>query len=417
MPYDSNNEIPEAVRNAIPSAEGQSIWRKGYNSGWEQYHDEGKAAAIGWTALKNAGYKKNAEGKWSKITQHEDVVTIEDIEIFRAGKWNGDEYTEQDLQDIVNNFLALQAELTPPVKLGHDKSQKLLQQDGYPSAGWISNLKKVGDKLIATFSNIPRRIAELIKNKAYRKISSEMWWNYKDEVGKIYNKVLWGVALLGEDIPVIGSLADIEALYSQGYLEDLHVVTFNTGGEKKMIEENPKLKEYEDEIAKLKAELGAKEEEVEEKAGELKTLSNNLDETNLKLVEIAEKQKSGEIKLYIKDMKLKGKILPKHETLVEAILSSEDTIKLYSADKKEVEKPVSEVFKEYLATLPKLVGFGELSQNVEPEGGSENGMDMHDKIVAFCKEHKEYNSDNPDHYLKVYQIIAKQEAQKVGGEK
>jgi len=59
------------------------------------------------------------------------------VELFSAGKWNGDEYTVEDLHDMAKNFQARSAEIKPYVKLGHDESSPLnkaaIGADGQPS--------------------------------------------------------------------------------------------------------------------------------------------------------------------------------------------------------------------------------------------------------------------------------------------
>jgi len=38
MPYSKNSELPETVRDKVPE-HGQDIYRKAFNSAWEQYKD------------------------------------------------------------------------------------------------------------------------------------------------------------------------------------------------------------------------------------------------------------------------------------------------------------------------------------------------------------------------------------------
>lgn len=165
------------------------------------------------------------------------TVSIHGVEIFAAGTWNGHEYTNADLDAMVSAFSELRGKLDPPVKLGHDDGQKLLQQDGYPAAGWVSALRRTGDKLVADLRDVPAKLAELIKAGAYRKVSAEIYWNYK-EAGKTYRRVLKAIALLGGDIPAVSSIGDIRALYGEGgavvgYYDDegreVHVVSFDQG--------------------------------------------------------------------------------------------------------------------------------------------------------------------------------------------
>lgn len=63
MPYSSNGELPESVRGAIPSSEGKTLFRRVVNSQLRNGKSESVAFASAWSALQNAGYKKE-DGKW-----------------------------------------------------------------------------------------------------------------------------------------------------------------------------------------------------------------------------------------------------------------------------------------------------------------------------------------------------------------
>lgn len=64
MLYESNTDLPDPVRNALPDA-AQTIYRKAFNTAIEDEPDEAKAIRVGWAAVK----KKYAEkdGKWVKL--------------------------------------------------------------------------------------------------------------------------------------------------------------------------------------------------------------------------------------------------------------------------------------------------------------------------------------------------------------
>ena len=75
MPYDSNSDLPEDVKDALPE-HAQEIYREAFNSAWEQYDDpedrrgdesrEATAHQVAWSAVKNE-YKKDEEsGEWKK---------------------------------------------------------------------------------------------------------------------------------------------------------------------------------------------------------------------------------------------------------------------------------------------------------------------------------------------------------------
>lgn len=65
MPYKTNAELPESVRDHLPS-HAQSIYRAAYDSAYDEYgHDEARARRVAWGAVERE-YHKNREGKWVK---------------------------------------------------------------------------------------------------------------------------------------------------------------------------------------------------------------------------------------------------------------------------------------------------------------------------------------------------------------
>lgn len=141
-----------------------------------------------------------------------DVHTITDWEIFSEGVWNGIKITAQDIDDLVDSFSATRDKLKPFLKLGHDGNQKLLQKDGLPAAGWVTSLKKVGKKLLATVEGIPTKIFNLITKRAYGRVSSEVFFDINIE-GKKFRRALKAVALLGGNTPAVTNLDDFIDLY------------------------------------------------------------------------------------------------------------------------------------------------------------------------------------------------------------
>lgn len=141
-----------------------------------------------------------------------DTYDIHGVEIFSEGTWNGDPYNAKDIEDLVTSFGETKPFLKPYLKLGHGEKQELLEQEGLPAAGWITNLYQQGQKLLADFSNMPKKIYDLIKAKAYARVSAEIFVNATIN-GKLYPKTLKAVALLGGETPAVQNLNDIHALY------------------------------------------------------------------------------------------------------------------------------------------------------------------------------------------------------------
>jgi cation transport regulator len=64
MPYNSINELPDSVKSNLPKR-GQVIYRKAFNSAFEQYGEEDRAHRVAWSAVENK-YEKNEKGNWVK---------------------------------------------------------------------------------------------------------------------------------------------------------------------------------------------------------------------------------------------------------------------------------------------------------------------------------------------------------------
>ncbi len=73
MPYKTNKDLPEAVKSNLP-AHAQEIWRKAYDSAWDEYGDADKrrgsesreeaAARVAWAAVKHEYQKNERTGEW-----------------------------------------------------------------------------------------------------------------------------------------------------------------------------------------------------------------------------------------------------------------------------------------------------------------------------------------------------------------
>lgn len=134
------------------------------------------------------------------------------VEIFATGKWNGDPFTQSDLEGIAEAFQATKDALKPFLKIGHSKTQNLLERDSLPAAGWLDNVRVVGSKLLADFKRVPKKIYDLITAGAYRRVSSELFIDFKHG-GKTWPLALKAVSILGGETPAVETLDDIIALY------------------------------------------------------------------------------------------------------------------------------------------------------------------------------------------------------------
>lgn len=337
--------------------------------------------------LKNSDIYKNMFDKTKEfIKQFAETQMLKDEEIFAVGKWNGDTYTHEDLKEIAENFNKLQAEVKPPLKIGHSENQKLLQEDGLPAAGWITKLKVSGEKLLADFSDMPKKIYELIKNRAYRRKSAEIYPTYTDSSGKKYGKVLRAVAILGGDTPAVTTIGDIHALYkdkgnqefkiydTEGGERIVKTLSMSVSGEQfgedfatkfnsamktafgegvtvkfegdegggdaetikalrdKIVELEKQLEDHDmeemkakyDETVKVLNETKTKLADAEGKAAKLTDTETKLTEAQTKLQENEVKAHKAEVKAFIEKAKTEGKIIPANEPMVTALMEQID---------------------------------------------------------------------------------------------
>lgn len=191
---------------------------------------------------------------------------IEGVEVFAEGEWNGKPFSTADLDTIVDSFNKTKDRLKPYVKLGHNSKQALLKSDGLPAAGWIEELKRSGNKLVAKLSRVPAKVKELIDAGAYRRVSVELIPKYR--MGdQVCDMALAGLALLGGKTPAVDTLDDIVALYggecemiecnaeatAESYDFDREALYEKEGVMEKLVEE------LRTQVADLKAKLEASE--------------------------------------------------------------------------------------------------------------------------------------------------------------
>ena len=273
----------------------------------------------------------------------EQTFNINGVEIFSTGVWNGDKYSKKDLDAMVKNFD--ETGFQPPLKLGHNEEQPEMK-DGAPALGYVDKIYTTGNKLLADFKELPKKVYEAIKRGNYKRVSSEIYWNYKNN-GSVLDRVLKAVALLGSEIPAVTNLEAIEGLYAKDNGSG-EVKRHYTEKESELMEKDIS-KEYQELQDKVKA-----LEEANQKA------YNELEETR-------KAQKQDRINQFISDQKEAGKVLPVFEKELEALLSSATESKVYSytIEENTVELSQLELVEKIFSSLPEIVSFAEISTDGE----------------------------------------------------
>ena len=70
--FDSIEDLPSRIKDKIPSVEGRDIFRRVFNRRFKDSKgDEGSSFAIAFTAIRNAGFKEDKEGKLVKKSEQD----------------------------------------------------------------------------------------------------------------------------------------------------------------------------------------------------------------------------------------------------------------------------------------------------------------------------------------------------------
>lgn len=346
--------------------------------------------------------EEEAAEKARKEQEHAEKVkkmfskTLRGVEIFASGTWKGDKYTTQDLDAMVSAFYSLPYKV--PVKLGHDEAQRWFgQADGYPALGWAENARRVGSKLVVDLEGVPDALHSMIGEKRYRKVSAEVFWDYKTDDGQVWPRALKAVSLLGADLPAVSGLADIQqALMSDtnravrvydstvagqtvtfgasdtGTWTCYDVSRFGPSGGKTMDE-----KKYTERIATLEGEVSSEKKRAdaaEERALKAEATLAGRDE------EHAVKHFT---EVVLKGLKAEGKILPAEEpTLINTFRAMGAGVKKYG----EKEINPREDFVKMLSARPKQVDFTERGKGGETEEKSP-AAEIDQKVRKFMDAH------------------------------
>ena len=141
------------------------------------------------------------------------------IEVFRAGRHTDmsgkrKKYSVADLDRIVKKTKTVP--LTAPAVVGHPKTSD-------PAYGWVSALKRVGDRLVAKFTQVDKKFWAAVKAGRFKKRS----------IALSKNGAIIHVGWLGAVPPAVAGMKDAFSKKSKG--KAAHIFTLPKGGGKMKI--------------------------------------------------------------------------------------------------------------------------------------------------------------------------------------
>ena len=265
--------------------------------------------------------------------------------------------------------------------------------------------------------DVPKKIYELIKNKAYRRKSAEIYPGYTGSDGKKYGKVLRAVSFLGGAIPAVTTIGDIHALYKKDDKNQKFKTYDMEGGERtvktlginvssenfsadfqtkfaeamktafgdgiavkfegdngvdaetiaglkaKIAELEKELEDHDmdemkakyDETVKVLNETKTKLADAEGKATKLTDTETKLTEAQAQLQTQAVATHKAEVKAFIDKAKAEGKIIPANEPLVTALMEQMDGKTVIKFTEKDKDGKDVQVEKSTLELVKKFV--------------------------------------------------------------
>jgi hypothetical protein len=140
-------------------------------------------------------------------TQQWDLRETEDsagrylkVPIAIKGKWQHSLYgevafTDQDFDEVINNWSSAKAGFDPPLFLGHPTNDTG-SMEGTPAAGWPDKIFREDDVLYGLFSATDESLYDDVKSKKFKYASAEIVRDAKDkETGERIGTLLVGTAL------------------------------------------------------------------------------------------------------------------------------------------------------------------------------------------------------------------------------
>lgn len=346
------------------------------------------------------------------------------VEILAAGTWRSMEgrtatLTVADLREAASNFVLLKDRVKPFLKAGHMNDVDHVKMTGMPALGWMENVRVKGNRLLADFTNVPRKIGQLIRAKAYRRISAELVRDWTDPSdGRKYGIVLRAAGMLGATAPAINVLKDILGNYAAQHrdVENTSIafepaLVFSlaepvTEGEIDM-EDLKKLQEQvaaltqrvETGDAAIRVALGiGKDDDI---IGAATKLKNDAERSAKALADQRTQSFAEKLSSIKEKAKREGRLTPAMEPTVDLIVrglqrdekdSTDGTVSFAIYDGKKnttvtVSGSVIEVVGKYLDSLPKSVrlseemGAGESRQSFGGEGDEDEETEKEEKAV------------------------------------
>lgn len=104
----------------------------------------------------------------SPVIEEQSGWMLRNVEIFKTGTYRGQTFTEEDLDQMVDNFTQLKSTFEPVFKKNHS-------EDVGDQIGWIQGVRREGELLIADLHLTDWQAYEKFREKTWKYLSSEIY--------------------------------------------------------------------------------------------------------------------------------------------------------------------------------------------------------------------------------------------------
>lgn len=272
-----------------------------------------------------------------------DLRSVRGVEVFRIGNWNGDDYTAEDLDEMIAAFG--DQGYGVPLKLGHD------EVSGGQAYGWVERIYRVGDTLKADFKDMPAWVFDWVfVQHAYDQVSIEIYFNLKRN-GKTFKRALKAVALLGAETPAVSGLKPLrEALFSPSS-DQFEKVALASVKVKRTMPDNSSQKNPE--VEALTVKLSESAQTVATLQAQLQSQATQMASLTQTLATLTAQNTVNAVTAKIEKCKVPALTEPLRH-LYSAIVGKTDVVKFTAADGKVVDTTLEAVLDDLVAHVNKL---------------------------------------------------------------
>lgn len=275
------------------------------------------------------------------------------IEIFKAGTHTDSRgrertWTTADLDKMVAGYNPSDHEA--PAVIGHPK-------DNHPAYGWVAGLKRVGDKLMASFKQVVPEFAAMVERGMFKKRSIRV----------LADGTLGHVGFLGAVPPAIKGLKDIE--FAEG--ED--------GFDYDYSEEEANMKTAD----QLQQELEAEKQKSAKLEQERNDFKAKAEKSDADFAEVQKQAKQKEIADFVEAGIKDGKILPawKEKGLVDFMAALDGQGGEYEFSEGKKESPAA-WFKAFISDFSSHPLFKEMARPEEKDNKENADFEADEKLAT-----------------------------------